>query len=339
MKYKVLILWALFLPIGMNSAWADGIFTPQEKMRLISGGVAYLASRQKSDGRWEHPQYPTAVTALSALALLGAGHTPDRGPYQKQLTKALDLLLQAQREKDGLVAIPGEGRSMYGHGFSTLFLSQVYGMTQSPEQRTRIKKALQNAIDLIVKSQSEKGGWYYEPHSSADEGTVTIVQIQALRACRDAGFSVSFEMIKKALDYVKKSQYDNGGIAYGVGPSGNATPALTSAGMAVLFNAGEYEVTEVHAKGFRYLDEHFLELFKMGSHFLYMNFYASQVYKLRGGFHRGDYFCAIEKTLFEQMKSLGEERFWEIEEGPYYSTAMALLILEVEFEYLPIFTD
>lgn len=335
MKYKILILSILFLPLGMNIAWADGLLTAEEKLKLISGGIAYLERNQSKDGRWEHLQYPTAITALSALAFLGAGHMPDRGPYQKQLTKAVDLLLKAQRGKDGLIAIPGEQRSMYGHGFATLFLSQVYGMTQD----SRIKNVLKNAIDLIVKSQDEKGGWYYEPHSSEDEGTVTIVQIQALRACRDAGLFVPKETIERALEYVKKSQYDNGGIAYGVGPSGNATPDLTSAGMAVLFNAGEYEVTEIHAKGFRYLDEHFSELFKLGRHFFYTNFYASQVYKLRGGFHREDYFRAIEKALYDQMKSSGEERFWDIEEGSFYSTAMALLILEVELEYLPIFTD
>ncbi len=340
MKYKYLILFILFLSLSMNTAWAGGYLTAQERMDLISGGIAYLAKNQKLDGRWEeHPQYPTqyptAVTALSALSILGAGHMPHRGPYQSELTQAIDLLLRAQRGKDGLIAIPGELRSMYGHGFSTLFLSQVYGITQG----LRIKNALKSAVDLIVKSQSEKGGWYYEPHSSDDEGTVTIVQIQALRACRDAGIYVPHETIEKALDYVKKSQYENGGIAYGVGPSGNATPALTSAGMAVLFNAGEYDVTEVHAKGFRYLDDHFSELFELGNHFLYTNFYAAQVYKLRGGFHREDYFRAVEKDLDDQMKNEDGDTFWNIEEGPFYSTAMALLILEVELEYLPIFTD
>ncbi len=331
----------------MNETWADDRYlSPDKKMELIHGGIVYLAKNQKMDGRWEHPQYPTAVTALSALSILGMGHTPHRGPYQETLTKAVDLLLSAQREKDGLIAIPGEQRSMYGHGFSTLFLSQVFGMSGGMTPNSRIKNALQNAVDLIVKSQNDKGGWYYEPFSFDDEGTITIVQIQALRGCRDVGIVVPKETIEKALDYVKKSQYENGGIAYGVGPSGNATPALTSAGMAVLFNAGEYDVTEVHAKGFRYLDEQFKEFLTGsekkevgGGHFLYTHFYASQVYKLRGGFYREDYFRVIEKVLEEQMKGTGGERFWDIEEGPFYSTAMALLILEMELEYLPIFTD
>jgi hypothetical protein len=333
----------------MNSAWADGYLTAQKKRELIHGGIAYLEKNQKpDDGRWEHPQYSTAVTALSALSIVGAGHMPNRGHYQETLTKAIDLLLSAQR-KDGLIALPGEQRSMYGHGFSTLFLSQVFGMlggmTGGMTQNQRIKNALKSAVDLIVKSQNEKGGWYYEPFSSRDEGTITIVQIQALRSCRDAGIVVPKETIEKGLDYVKKSQYENGGIAYGVGPSGNATSALTSAGMAVLFNAGEYEVTEVHARGFQYLDDQFKEFMKgsekkeLGDHFLYTHFYAAQVYKQRGGFYREDYFRAIEQALVEQMKGGSRDIFWNIEEWPFYSTAMALLILEMELEYLPIFTD
>lgn len=335
MKYNYWILLALFLFFSTSHSWADGYLSAEKKIKLISGGVAYLAKNQELDGRWGHPQYPTAVTALSALSILGAGHTPDRGLYQGELKRAMGLLLGAQRIKDGLIAIPGEQRSMYGHGFSTLFLSQVYGMTREP----KIKHALTSAVDLIVKSQNEKGGWNYDPFSASDEGTVTIVQIQALRSCRDAGIEVPKEKIEKALDYVRKSQYPDGGIAYGTGPTGSATAALTAAGMAVLFNAGEYEVTETHARGFRYLDEHFAELFDFGSHFLYTNFYAAQVYKLRGGFQRENYFWAVERALDAKKQKSDEDIFWGIEEGPYYSTAMALLILEVELEYLPIFTD
>lgn len=345
MRYKHLILLCFFfLSLPHLTLADDDVFSPDgrlkedKKMELIHGGISYLAKNQKPDGRWEHPKYPTAVTALSALSILGAGHMPDRGPYQGELKRAVDLLLRAQRGKDGLIAIPGENRSMYGHGFATLFLSQVYGMTQD----RRIKNALKAAVDLIVKSQNKKGGWYYEPYSSADEGTITIVQTQALRACWDVGISVPKETIEKALDYVKKSQRENGGIAYGVGPSGQETAALTSAGMAVLLNAGEYKVTEVHAQGFRYLDDCFSELFSLSlgnRFFLYANFYAAQVYKFRGGLHRENYFRTIEKALYDQIKNRGKETFWDIEEGPFYSTAMALLILEMELEYLPIFTD
>ena len=47
-----------------------------------------------------------------------------------------------------------------------------------------------DAIVLISRSQSRDGGWLYTPDDAGDEGSVTITQVQALRACRDAGISV-----------------------------------------------------------------------------------------------------------------------------------------------------
>ena len=48
---------------------------------------------------------------------------------------------------------------MYGHGFATLFLAEVYGASPQPGLREKLSKA----IELIVHSQNAEGGWRYEP--------------------------------------------------------------------------------------------------------------------------------------------------------------------------------
>ena len=48
---------------------------------------------------------------------------------------------------------------MYGHGFATLFLAEVYGMSPNEE----LHGALEKAVKLIVDSQNEEGGWRYFP--------------------------------------------------------------------------------------------------------------------------------------------------------------------------------
>ena len=51
---------------------------------------------------------------------------------------------------------------MYGHGFATLFLGEVYGMTGDD----RVKEKLQKAIRLIERTQNNEGGWRYMPGRS-----------------------------------------------------------------------------------------------------------------------------------------------------------------------------
>ena len=73
---------------------------------------------------------------------------------------------------------------MYSHGFGTLFLAEAYGMTHRPE----IREKLQKAVRLIVDSQNVEGGWRYQPVRRDADLSVTICQINALRAARTPGF-------------------------------------------------------------------------------------------------------------------------------------------------------
>lgn len=390
-----LFIFILLFWVGEKISAADDGYRLSDSKReeLIEKGLSYLASQQKRDGFWNNTekgeQYSTAITALSGLAFLAKGYFSNRGPYQSIIKKTTDFLISAQRKEDGLIAMPGENRPMYGHGFATLYLCQIYGMTKDQGIKHRLKEAL----SLIIKNQNKKGGWDYEPYSKSDEGSITIVQIQALRGCRDAGTAVSVSItdettgettiktpadtVKKALDYVKKSQYhssrpenepeknleakktpayakeleqhppskndplNDGGIAYQTGPLGEATPALTAAGMAVLFNSGEYQLSEIHQRGFGYLDRNLSSLVvDKQPHFMYTNFYAAQVYKQRGGAVSKLYFSQIEPILFKKANC--NDRFcnWDIDhEGIIYATAMALLILEMPLDLVPIFEN
>src|SRR5690606_3804853 len=101
-------------------------------------------------------------------------------------------------QPNGLLAAPEEeGRSMYGHGFGTMFLAQIYGMEEDVQRQQQIHDVLSKAVKLTARSQSRAGGWLYTPDSGGDEGSVTITQVQALRACRNAGITVPSETIKR----------------------------------------------------------------------------------------------------------------------------------------------
>ncbi len=94
-----------------------------------------------------------------------------------------------------------------------------------------IKEKLQKAIRLIEKVQNPEGGWRYQPAPYDADLSVTICQIMALRAARDAGIKVEREVVDKAIKYVHRCQNQDGGFSYmanmggmGGGMSGSAFP-------------------------------------------------------------------------------------------------------------------
>ena len=70
-------------------------------------------------------------------------------------------------------------------GLRRCILSEVYGM--SP--RDDLREKLVRAIDLIVRTQNAEGGWRYQPRREDADISVTICQVMALRAARNAGLA------------------------------------------------------------------------------------------------------------------------------------------------------
>ena len=82
----------------------------------------------------------------------------------------------------------------------------------------------------IERAQSSAGGWIYTPDSGGDEGSVTVTQVQALRACRMAGIVVDKKTIDRAVDYIKKCQNPDGGISYSLGSRVAAVGLVSAVG-------------------------------------------------------------------------------------------------------------
>src|SRR5690606_11739750 len=136
------------------------------------------------------------ITSLACLAFMADGSFPGRGPYAQQVERGLDFVL-ASAQETGFIAADTSHGPMYGHGFATVFLGEIYGMTPDP----RVREALVKAIRLIVNTQNDEGGWRYHPVPDQADISVTICQIMALRSARDAGIHVPHETILKAIEY------------------------------------------------------------------------------------------------------------------------------------------
>lgn len=316
------------------------LVTPQAQT-AIDRGLEYLARTQSRDGAWRHSgswgQYPTAMTALAGLAMLANGNTATQGRYAPNVSRAAGFLIASSRP-NGLIARDEEaGRSMHGHGFAMLFLGQLHGMEEDNEKQERIAAVLRQSVELTARSQSRLGGWLYSPDSSGDEGSVTVTQLQGLRACRNAGIAVPKQVIDGAMKYLDASVKPDGGIAYRADRQGESRPPITAAAVVCWYNAGLYDYPAA-AKALDFCKSTVgngeSRGIKVWGHFYYAHLYMAQAMWLSGRENWDWYFPAMRDWLVEQQAGDGS---WEGDGvGRVYGTAIATFILQIPCGYLPI---
>jgi len=305
----------------------------QTAQAAIDNGLAFLAWRQHEDGAFGSAGYKrnVAVSALSAMAMMSSGSTPGRGPYGAEIEKCVKFLLDNTRDSGYVIVEENSGRGpMYGHGFATLFLAEAYGMTRQPAIREKLGKA----VRLIVVSQNEQGGWRYRPQSLEADLSVTVCQIMALRAARNAGIHVPTETVERCIDYVKRSQNEDGGFMYML-DGGESEFPRSAAGIVVLYSAGVYQSDET-TRGLEYLVRFTSKdaAFNREKHFFYGHYYAVQAMWHAGSDHWQPWYGAIRDVLVERQRDDGS---WMDSICPEYGTAMACLILQMPNNVLPIF--
>ncbi len=323
---------------GIPDVLPRGI-TP-EIYTAIHNGLEYLVRNQGQDGAWRnaggHGTYPTAMTGLAGMALVASGSSPTRGKYWQSVRQSMEYLIKVADPQTGVITeMATENRNMYGHGFSTLYLASVYGMEEDVLRQDRLHGVLTRAVKLIERAQSNAGGWIYTPDSGGDEGSVTVTQVQALRACRMAGIVVDKKTIDRAVDYIKQCQNPDGGISYSLGSRGGSCPAISAAGVAVLYNAGYYDDQPFVDKALKYVMQHIRPTADTTGHHYYTQLYFSQALYQRGGRDWNDYLEKMGPWLVRNQRKDGS---WEGDNvGPVYGTAIALIILQQPYALVPIY--
>ena len=306
----------------------------------VEKGLAWLAKRQNNDGGYAGGVYGAGrgghagITALAGLAFMSAGNLPGRGKYGENVAKCVKFICDNTQET-GLISSDNSHGVMYGHGFAALFLAEVYGMTNDETVKEKLKKAIQ----LIERTQNKQGGWRYTPAPVDADISVTIAEVMALRAARDAGIKVSKEVIDKAIQYVKACQNGDGGFSYVLGSGGMGGSAFprSGAGVAALYYAGVFEGKEIE-RGLDYLIQFIPGRGGRGGvsgHYFYGHYYTVQAMFLAGGEYWAKWYPAIRDELItKQNRNAGN---WSGDVNEDYATAMALIILQMPNRYLPVF--
>ncbi len=320
---------------------AKDMITP-EAQEAINQGLDYLAVHQHADGSFGSYHYigNVAVTSLAALAMMAGGYLPGRGKHGDVVNRALHYVLDQADDRGYLRPRTGASHGpMYGHGFGTLFLAEVYGMVQDRQLREQLRDTLKRAVQLIVTSQNLEGGWRYQPGTHEADISVTICQIMALRAARNAGLYVPRSTVDRCIAYVKHCQCDDGGFRYQQ-RVGRSQFARSAAGVVALYCAGVYKGPEVES-GLRYLMRSRPQgRFRGGNdgmHYYYGHYYATQAMWTAGGRYWAQWFPAIRDELLEGRERSKNQGCWRDSRfGDDYATAMACIILQIPNNYLPI---
>jgi hypothetical protein len=324
----------------------------REAEAAIERGLSYLARNQQADGSFGTHNYQgnVAVTSLAALAFMAGGHLPGRGPFGRLVTHALEFVLaQADRRggygpghPSGFLHNPTglhQNGPMYGHGFGTLLLGELYGMVSDTSLRKRLREVLPKAVQIILEAQNREGGWRYTSQPRDADISVTICQIMALRSARNAGFFVPKARVDRCIAYVKACQNPDGSFVYQRHNSGGFwmnSPAFarTAAGVCALYSAGIYQGREID------LGLNFLMRNKPGTyprvdmHYFYGHYYAVQATWTAGGRYWNEWYPAIREELVHRQRLT--DGSWMDMICPHYGTAMACIILQIPNNYLPI---
>jgi hypothetical protein len=341
---------------------ARGDQLPKEYRETVRKGLEWLAKAQMADGHWEAAggAYAVAMTGLSGVALLAEGSTIREGKYATNVRKAADWLMSIS-QRNGLISpLNNSGRGyMHDHGYAMLFLACVYGEEEDGERRRKLEAILTRAVEFTGRAQSSHGGWFYtsrDEGGDADEGSTTVTQVQALRACRNAGIVVPKGIIEKAIKYLHDCTTAQGSVVYqySQGTLGGGSAALTSAAIACGFSSGEYNSPDVK-KWFKFCKSAIQPLGqgRMG-HDEYTNYYyceavymlgeegwakmfpdSSEGQRITWSKYRKDTFDFLKRSQNGDGSWSGSGSWGHI--GPVYCTSMALTMMQLDKGVLPLF--
>jgi len=171
----------------------------------IQEGTRWLvdAIHHNGVGVDESPPPDLSCTAITGLALLSQGNTPQGGVYSREVERLLDIVLRRieelpenYRPQESVTLVQrkiGRNAELF---LSALFLSQMLG--ESGLWEPEVRKSLQKLVQIISQTQGRDGTWGDESWAPV---LGTVLGWESLRASVSCGLTVeaSAERAGKAL--------------------------------------------------------------------------------------------------------------------------------------------
>jgi len=336
----------------------------------VDAALRWLARHQEADGYWDadkyegQPQNDPGVTALAALAFLGAGHTERAGKFRDNVRRALAWIMATQAP-NGMLGKKAEyqehhGGWSYHHAICGLAMAEAYGMARNP----KVGEVAQKAVDYSVNvHQVPYRAWRYTPKSSSNDASVSGWYVMQLKSAKIAGLKVEGKAFQGAITFLDQitTKPGQGGDQYGgrvgytdhpgtAAKGGRWTNTTAIGGLCRLFT-GSKRTDPMVIGAAEYLVEYLPNyndtksgVGNAGQWPFYYWYYGTLVMFQVGGKYWQAWNGAMRDMLIQHQRRGGDEDgSWdphgaaEIKyAGRVYSTALGALCLEVYYRYLPI---
>jgi len=327
----------------------------------VNAALAWLARHQEEDGHWAAAKWEAtyrqhrvdvSMTSFALLAFLGAGHSPHFGQYRDNARRAQNWLI-GQQKKGSF------GRCMYTQGIATLVLAESCGMIPPGRKDPRLRRAAQDAVDVVVRAQGPYEAWNYGAKKKAgrNDTSVTGWNLMALKSARMSGLrvdNIAFQGCMRWLD--RATDRKTGRCAY-AGTSarvrrGRGSHAMCAAALLMRQFMGMNRTAPVLVAAADNLIKHppRWEKGQEGKVNLYYWYYGTLGMFQQGGRYWPVWNRAMKKALCENQRTgrLKDGSKDDVDGswdpvgtggiprgGRVFSTALGALCLEVYYRYLP----
>jgi hypothetical protein len=328
-----------------------------ETEAAVKAALKWLADRQSADGHWDPRVHgagvdmnvlghshqnagsraDTGITGLALLAFLASGHTHRDGPYQRDVRRGLEYLVQCQAPDGNLGGQAALFEFMYCHAMATCALSEAYGMTHDD----RLREPVEKAVAFTAAAQDPVGGgWRYKPGMPGDTSQLGW-QLMALKSADLAGIPMPEPARQGIIRYLRSvgSGVHGGKASYRPGEQVTRTMSAEALVCWQFLGLPREDPASTETG-----DLLLGELPGKGLYNLYYWYYATL-----GMYNLGDTYWeqwngALQKALVgRQIKQGPQAGCWEGDDlwgchgGQIYTTAMATLTLEVYYRFLPLY--
>lgn len=189
-------------PAARKLLGADGKLAPAEN-EAVKAALEWLVAHQSPDEGWQaaafghwcdgevkaaggpegagKPQNDVAVTGLSLLAFLGAGHTThsDSPTYAKAVFRGLRFLADLQ-DGEGCFGDKAPPPFLYAHAAATLAMVEAYGMTGDADWKEPAKKG----VAFVLASRGDEGPWKHGPAFAEGAPSTTAWMLSVIETAR-----------------------------------------------------------------------------------------------------------------------------------------------------------
>jgi len=228
---------------------------------------------------------------------------------------------------------------MYCHAMATFALSELYVLTHDGQLEDPVRNAVRYSLTV---QHPITGGWRYQAGDPGDTSQLGW-QVMALKSAQLAGVRVPEKRwlrINHFLRSVSGGQY--AGLA-SYRPGGALTRAMTAEAFACRQLLGVAQDRRADEEAAHYMLGELPG--KKRANFYYWYYATLAMHQLQGEpWHRWN--KALKETLLDSQRTWGHEAgswdpstVWGGYGGRVYCTAMAALMLEVYYRYLPMYEE